>query len=354
MTGILFHFSIVLLGFSFAMLLPVAVAAASGDTGALFDFFLIAAMSGFCALSFLFALQGRRSAFGRMQSFLLLILCWVVLGLIGALPFAIAAGLPLVDSVFESFSGLTTTGATVFTNLADHSLAIIFWRAELQWLGGLLTLLSITLISAPAGIGGLPDRHIRLAESPEGIMGHRVVNAVRDIAGLYLLTTVACMIFLLLSGIPPIDALCLALATVSTGGFVPIDGNISSYGNPYAEIALIIFIASILIPILKMLSLATLCLVAGSARPEYRGLQHSLYRITEYIGRWSMVDVFVVALLVALVQGGLIMSAFPGPAALAFCAVVVLTMLAARAFDAKLIWRTETPAHTGRHTEITA
>ncbi|AXS40660.1 potassium transporter TrkG [Breoghania sp. L-A4] len=198
-------------------------------------------MSGFCALSFLFALNGRRSAFGRMQSFLLLTLCWVVLGLIGALPFAITAGLSPADSVFESVSGLTTTGATVFTNLADYPLAIIFWRAELQWLGGLLTLLSITLISAPAGIGGLPDRHIRLAESAEGMMGHRVVNAVRDIAGLYLLTTVACMICLLLSGIPPIDALCLALATVSTGGFVPIDGNISDYGNPFAEIAMIIF-----------------------------------------------------------------------------------------------------------------
>ncbi len=147
------------------------------------------------------------------------------------------------------------------------------------------------------------------------------------------------------------------MQTVSVGevqASTIVGGVLIMWENGSWPIALIIFIASILIPILKMLSLATLCLVAGSARPEYRGLQHSLYRITEYIGRWSMVDVFVVALLVALVQGGLIMSAFPGPAALAFCAVVVLTMLAARAFDAKLIWRTETPAHTGRHTEITA
>ena len=241
MTGILFHFSIVLLTFSFAMLLPIAVAAASGDTSSIIDFFLIAAMSGFCALGFLFALQGRKSTFGRMQSFILLVLCWISLSLIGSLPFAIIGGFSFVDAIFESVSGLTTTGATVFTQFADYPMAIVLWRAELQWLGGLLTLLSITLISAPAGIGGLPDRHIRLAENTEGMLGHRVVNAVRDITGLYVFTTLACMIFLLLAGIPPLDALCLALATVSTGGFVPIDGNISDYANPYAEIALIIF-----------------------------------------------------------------------------------------------------------------
>lgn len=241
MTGILFLFSIVLLAFSFAMLLPIAVAAAAGDARSVFDFFLIASLSGFCAAGFFFALQGRRAAFGRVQSFLLLILSWTALCLVGALPFLIVSGLSAIDAVFESVSGLTTTGATIFVTLSDYPLAVIFWRAELQWLGGLLTLLSIVLISAPAGIGGLPDRHIRLAEGAEGMRGHRVLNAVRDIAGLYILLTILCLILLLLAGIPALDALCLALATVSTGGFVPIDGNISDYANPFAEVSLIVF-----------------------------------------------------------------------------------------------------------------
>lgn len=241
MTGILFLFSYVLLAFGAAMLLPVAVAAASGDTRSLVDFILLAALTGFFAFGFMFALQGQRRSFGRMQSFLLLLFGWTALSVVGALPFKVVQQMTTVDALFESVSGLTTTGATVFTRISDVPLAVIFWRAELQWLGGLLTLLSITLISAPAGIGGLPDRHIRLAEGIEGLWGVRVVNAIREIAGLYTLVTIICMISLLLTGIPPLDALCLAFATVSTGGFVPIDGNISAYGNPYAETALIVF-----------------------------------------------------------------------------------------------------------------
>jgi paraquat-inducible protein A len=65
----------------------------------------------------------------------------------------------------------------------------------------------------------------------------------------------------------------------------------------------------------------------------------TLYRVTEFVGRWSMVDVFVVAILVALIQLGNVMSIFPGVAALAFAAMVVTTMLAAMAFDPRLIWR---------------
>lgn len=241
MTGILFFYSIIMLGFSFAMLIPVVVAAAYGDARSLFDFFMLAAMSGFVAAGFFFALQGRRRPFGRVQSFLLLILSWCGLCLIGALPFIVVADFSATDAIFESVSGLTTTGATVITRVSDYPQAIVFWRAELQWIGGLLTLLSIILISAPAGIGGLPDRHIRLTESAEGVRGHRVVNAVRDIAGFYLLTTMICAIILIMTGLQPFDALCLSLAAVSTGGFIPIDGNISDYANPYAEIVLIVF-----------------------------------------------------------------------------------------------------------------
>ncbi len=103
-------------------------------------------------------------------------------------------------------------------------------------------------------------------------------------------------------------------------------------------IALVIFIASVLVPVIKMLILFWLCLV--SSRPDLAGpsLQHRLFQITEFIGRWSMVDVFVVGILVALIQRGAFMTVLPGPAALAFCAVVIFTMLAARAFDSRLIW----------------
>lgn len=115
-------------------------------------------------------------------------------------------------------------------------------------------------------------------------------------------------------------------------------------------IALVILVASIVIPVVKILMLAWLCLIAGAPSVASRQWQHRLYRVTEFVGRWSMVDVFVVAILVALVQQGPLMAVWPGPAAVAFCGVVVLTMLAARAFDPRLIWNPaaqEPVGHTG-------
>lgn len=103
-------------------------------------------------------------------------------------------------------------------------------------------------------------------------------------------------------------------------------------------IALIIFIASVLVPLGKLFVLCWLCLMVqrkSSLLPRQRTI---LYRITEFIGRWSMIDVFVVAVLVSLIQLGNLMSIYPGPAALAFAGLVIATMLAAISFDPRLIW----------------
>ncbi|MBS0660444.1 MAG: paraquat-inducible protein A [Verrucomicrobia bacterium] len=101
-------------------------------------------------------------------------------------------------------------------------------------------------------------------------------------------------------------------------------------------IAIVVFTASVLIPILKLLAIVTLCLAARRCRRP-RAMTR-IYRMTELVGRWSMVDVFVVAILVAVVQLGSLMSIQPGPAALAFAGVVITTMLAAMSFDPRLLW----------------
>jgi paraquat-inducible protein A len=110
-------------------------------------------------------------------------------------------------------------------------------------------------------------------------------------------------------------------------------------------VALIIFIASVMIPILKILSIAVLCLGARSGRWP-RALTR-LYRVTDYVGRWSMVDVFVVAILVGVVQLGSVMTINAGEGALAFAGVVLLTIFAAHSFDPRLIW--DAAATKSRH-----
>ncbi|MCC5883638.1 MAG: paraquat-inducible protein A [Halomonas sp.] len=108
-------------------------------------------------------------------------------------------------------------------------------------------------------------------------------------------------------------------------------------------VAIVIFVASVIVPVGKLVALAWLCLVVKRSDELNAGSRTRLYRLTEFIGRWSMVDVFVVAILVALIRAGSLMSITPGPAALAFGSVVVLTMLAAMTFDPRLIWDTPLP-----------
>jgi paraquat-inducible protein A len=103
-------------------------------------------------------------------------------------------------------------------------------------------------------------------------------------------------------------------------------------------LAAIVFVASIIVPGAKLMSMLVL-LVGAQRRSRWRPrLRARLYRATAYIGRWSMVDIFVGATLVALVQFNLIASILPGPGAVAFGAVVVLTMLASMSFDPRLTW----------------
>ena len=105
--------------------------------------------------------------------------------------------------------------------------------------------------------------------------------------------------------------------------------------TPAADSALV---ASVMIPGLKFVVLGILC-AAASGRIEFHPkTANRLYFLTELVGRWSMVDVFVVAILVGLIQLGNLMSIQPGPAAIAFAFMVILTMLAAHAFDPRLIW----------------
>jgi len=103
-------------------------------------------------------------------------------------------------------------------------------------------------------------------------------------------------------------------------------------------LALIIFFASITVPLLKMLALVVL-LVSVQKRSRWQPEQRTrLYRLVEFVGRWSMLDVYVVAIIVALVQLKALATIVPGPGAIAFGGVVVLTMFSAMAFDPRLIW----------------
>jgi paraquat-inducible protein A len=126
-------------------------------------------------------------------------------------------------------------------------------------------------------------------------------------------------------------------------------------------VAIVILVASVAIPIAKFVAVAYLALSVQRRWRGSRARRMQLYEMVEFIGRWSMIDVFVVAILSALVQLSIVASINPGPASLAFALSVVFTMLAARAFDSRMIWdsldavtdtdtETETATDAGRAT----
>jgi len=136
-------------------------------------------------------------------------------------------------------------------------------------------------------------------------------------------------------------------ADTIVGGAVEL----ATHGNP--GIALVILTASVLIPIGKFLAVGGLALGVryGSALSPRR--RHQLYEVVEYIGRWSMIDVFVVAILSSLVQLGAIVAITPGIASLFFALSVIFTMLAAQSFDSRLIWDVDdAPAPAPREVAI--
>ena len=225
-----------------AMLIPAAVALAL-DPIVVAQAFLVPALStGFLGGCLIIAFMGRETLFGRRQSLLLLCGIWVVIPLAGALPLY-TAGFPksFIGAMFEAVSGFTTTGASIFVDLAEVPSSIIVWRGLLQWTGGLATLLALAAIVAPLTGAELMERQLRvIGRSAHGSALH-VAESLRSILPLYSALTMGCFLGLIFSGLPPFDAFCLSLSAVSTGGFMPREGTIELYGAPAAELVLAVF-----------------------------------------------------------------------------------------------------------------
>jgi paraquat-inducible protein A len=162
-----------------------------------------------------------------------------------------------------------------------------------------------------------------------------------SIARTWALVIAACIFY--------IPANVLPMTTVTSLGQVQSDtimsGVIYFVQSGSWPIALVIFIASIFVPLVKLFILGYL-LVSVQFRSHYRPKDRTrLYLITEAVGRWSMLDIFVVTILVALVNLGALATIQAGPAALHFAAVVVITMVAAMSFDPRLIWDAKEKMH---------
>ena len=167
--------------------------------------------------------------------------------------------------------------------------------------------------------------------------GHKVAPRIRNSFQKTLALLIASMILYIPANTLPIMTVYrLGLETSNT----ILSGVVHLFQDGMWVIAAVVFIASVLVPVAKMLVLGYLLWSTYQGSTKNERYRTRLYRVIEFVGRWSMVDVFVVTLLMALVQFGLLANIEPGAAIGAFAAVVILTMLAAETFDPRLLWDT--------------
>ena len=169
-------------------------------------------------------------------------LSWIVLSLFGALPYVLSGVLPnYADAVFETVSGFTTTGATVFTFMEGQPLGILFWRAQTQWMGGVGVLVLALALVPKLGEGSV---FLMRAESPGPIKSKltpRVGDTAKILYSIYIGLTAAEVVCLRIAGMPWFDAVIHAFTTISTGGFSVKDASIAAYGSLAVEWIIIVF-----------------------------------------------------------------------------------------------------------------
>ena len=161
---------------------------------------------------------------------------WFSAALVGAIPFALGAGMPFTDSLFEAMSGWTCTGLTLIVIPETLPATLLFWRSFMQWVGGIgMVAFAISTLSRYSLTGA---RFFRLEEDSEAFIP-TLVSIGRQMGPVYLVLTAAALAVILVSGIPPWDALNLAMTSISTGGFTIHAAGISYYQSSLLEYLLV-------------------------------------------------------------------------------------------------------------------
>jgi trk system potassium uptake protein TrkH len=190
-------------------------------------------------------LYGRRFVSERLtrrEAILAVSLIWIAAGACGAIPFMLGAGMSVADSFFESVSGLTTTGATVVTNIeGELSRPLLLWRSLSQWLGGMGIVVLFVAVFPNLGAGG---KHMFRGEVPgttaEGLRP-RIAETSFTLWKLYGALTAIEVALLKLLGLDLFDAVCHAFTTMSTGGFSTLDASIGGFNRPAVEYVIACF-----------------------------------------------------------------------------------------------------------------
>ena len=236
------------------MLIPIFVQLLYNETNS--TFLSSASITVFIGILLILSNLEENKKLNLQQAFLLTTLSWLSIAVFGSLPFILSdLNLSFVDSLFESMSGITTTGSTIITNLDNAPKGILIWRASLQWLGGIgIIVMAITVLPL-LNIGGMQLFRIEGSDTTEKILPKtREVTLIISI--IYLTLTFACGIAYWVFGMSIFDSIAHSMTTIATGGFSTYSSSIGYFQNPKIEIVSIIFIILGSMPFIAYLKFA--------------------------------------------------------------------------------------------------
>lgn len=235
--------SIILKDIGWVLFLPVLVALYCKDFASIYPFFFAGVtallLGGILACFYRNSVNNGFNDIKRSEALMIVSLSWIIFGIIAAIPY-LFYGFSPINALFEGTSGITATGATVFTKY-DYPKALLFWRSLTQWLGGMGIIVLFVAILPQFAVAG---RQMFFAETPgptEDKFTPRVKNTASALWIIYAGLTLACALALLFAGMTPFDAICNAFSTLSAGGFSPHVHSIGGYGSNLINWIIIVF-----------------------------------------------------------------------------------------------------------------
>jgi trk system potassium uptake protein TrkH len=229
--------------FSVTQLLPIPISLYDNDEQVT-PFLLAFLFTLLVGMALWFPVRNKKDSLRLRDGFIIVAMFWIVLGLFGAIPLMLSTAphLPAVDAIFESISGLTTTGATVITGLDYLPRSILFYRQQLQWLGGMGIIVLAVAILPMLGIGGM---QLYRAETPGPMKDNKLTPRITETAKalwyIYLGLTVTCALAYWFAGMDWFDAIAHSFSTIAIGGFSPYDASIGYFDSPMIKVVAIIF-----------------------------------------------------------------------------------------------------------------
>lgn len=302
--------SIVLGYLNLALIFPIVVALIFHDYKSILPFIVTGLIAWILSIILKYCVKGtseleNMNDIKKAEALFIVTVSWIMFAIIVAIPY-LFYGLGPVDALFESVSGITTTGATILTSY-EYPNAFFFWRSFAQWLGGLGIIVLFIAILPQFAVAG---RQMFFAEAPgptEDKLTPRIRNTASALWKIYLLLTVICMFLLILAGMNPFDAVCNSMSSLAAGGFSPNSLSTQGYNSNLITWIMLIFMflagtsfnllynvikkrnlflffkseefKLYLSVILLMSTLITLALVFNNGYSLFDGITHSLYQV---------------------------------------------------------------------------